>query len=158
MATELTVSELYETYAGELRRYASSLARDADRGDDLLSETFLQAMANLSLLATLNPYQRRSWLYRVLKNRFIDQLRAQQREKVLVQQLVWVKILAEAGPAAGDIFTEIPAQYKELFQLSYVQGLTSEEIGRQLGIPAATVRSRLHLAIQWLRAHRKNFS
>lgn len=151
-----TISELYETYADGLRRYAASLAQDADRGDDLVSETFLEAMANLPLLGRLNTYQRKSWMYRVLKNRFIDQLRAHQREKVLVQQLAWMKTLSEPGVASGEVFAQIPAQHRELFQLSYVQGLTSEEIGRKLGIPAATVRSRLHLAIQWLRKYRSN--
>jgi len=152
----LTVAELFEEYEEPLHRYATRLAGDTDRADDLVQETFVRAMGHLTLLGELNRYQRRAWLYRVLKNRFLDEQRARQREQALAQRLARRARIAQ-GPAqmllSPDLFDQIPDRYREVLQRRYFLGMTSAEIGRELGIPAATVRSRLHLAIKWLRAH-----
>jgi RNA polymerase sigma-70 factor (ECF subfamily) len=147
----ITIAEIYSVNAPELRRFALSLARDADRADDLVSDTLLRAMAHLALLGQLNPYQRRAWLYRTLKNRFIDEQRSRQREQALFEQMT----LLDDGPVAyvlpPDLLAQAPEQYRELLEMRFLFGMTSEEISQKLGIPAATVRSRLHLAIKCLR-------
>ena len=156
----MTLADLYEAFEAKLRRYAIRLARDVDQADDLMQETFIRAMGHLELLGQLNHHQCQAWLYRVLKNVFLDVQRAQQREQALVEQLT------QETPVAGDpwseimsadLFERIPERYRELLQKRYLLGMTSEEIGRELGIPAATVRSRLHLAIKRLRANPSRF-
>jgi RNA polymerase sigma-70 factor (ECF subfamily) len=149
----LSITDLYTSHENELRRYAARLSGDPERANDLVSETFMRAMAHLELLGRLNGYQRKAWLYRVLKNRFIDEQRAAQREKKLLEQLAWVKRLASPADLAREVITEIPARYRGLLYRHYTLGMTSEEIGQQLGVPAATIRSRLRLAVQWLRSH-----
>ena len=37
--------------------------------------------------------------------------------------------------------------------MRYGLDMTSEEIGQKLGVPSATARSRLRLAIQWVKNH-----
>ena len=156
----MTIADLYEIFEGELRRYALRLVRDWDQADDLVQETFIRAMAHLELLGQLNAYQRRAWLYRVLKNLFLDAQDTRRREQALVEQLTqeaqfvrnpWMEIMS------ADLFERIPERYRELLQKRYLLGMTSEEIGRELGIPAATVRSRLHLAIKRLRTNPSRF-
>ena len=153
----ITIAELYEQYAGGLKHFAINLSRDGDKADDLVSETFMQAMAYLALLGTLKPYQRKAWLYKVLKNRFIDQVRVDQRRQKIFEQMAWMEVFAVPALPGQDLFAQIPARFKDLLHMSYVLGMTSEEIGQKLGVPAATVRSRLHLAIQWLRDHASDF-
>jgi RNA polymerase sigma-70 factor (ECF subfamily) len=152
----LTIHDLYDEYEARLRRYALSLARDYDRADDLVQETMIRAMGNLVLLRQLNRYQRQAWMYRVLKNLFIDQERARQRREVLVERLA-TQTEPESAPVAAmlarELMEEIPERYRDLLHKRYILGQTSGEIGRELGIPAATVRSRLYLARKWLRAH-----
>jgi RNA polymerase sigma-70 factor, ECF subfamily len=147
----ITIAEIYNINAPELRRFALSLTKDANRADDLVSDTILRAMAHLDLLGQLNPYQRRAWLYRTLKNRFIDEQRAGQREQALFEQMT----LLDDGPVAyvlpPDVLAQAPEQHRELLEMRFLFGMTSEEISQKLGIPAATVRSRLHLAIKCLR-------
>jgi len=156
----MTIADIYETFEEELHRYAVCLVRDADQADDLMQETFIRAMANLELLDQLNPHQRRAWLYRVLKNLFLDAQSRRRREQALAEQLTQEAQFAghpwgEIG--SPDLFQQIPERYRELLQKRYIPGMTSEEIGQELGIPAATVRSRLHLAIKWLRANKSRF-
>ena len=157
----VTVADLYDEFETRLRRYATSLTWDSSRADDLVQDTFMRAMAHLELLQRLNRHQRQAWLYRVLKNLFLDQQRARQREQVLAEQLYQLA-LTDDDPAASvmlayGLFDLVPERYRELLYQRYVLGMTSDEIGRELGIPAATVRSRLHLAIQWLRQHQSEF-
>lgn len=157
---DMTVADLYEAFEGKLRRYAMGLVRDPDQADDLMQETFIRAMAHLELLSLLNAYQRQAWLYRVLKNLFLDAQDKRRREQALVEQLTqqtqfasdpWTEMIS------SNLFERIPERYRDLLQKRYVLGMTSEEIGRELGIPAATVRSRLHLAIKHLRANPSQF-
>jgi RNA polymerase sigma-70 factor (ECF subfamily) len=154
--TVLSIDELYQAFESGLRRYAGSLARDSDKANDLVQETFLRALAHLALLGQLNPYQRKAWLYRTLKNRFIDELRAQRREQTLLEQIARANILSYPVAVPQDVFAQLPRRYQELLEKVYILGMTSEEIGTELGVPAATVRSRLRLAIKWLRAHPSN--
>jgi len=156
----MTIADIYEAFEEELHRYAICLSRDADQADDLVQETFIRAMANLELLKQLNAHQRRVWMHRVLRNLFLDAENRRRREKALTEQLSldigfanhpWVE------PRPSDLFQVVPEHYRELLQKRYVLGMSSKEIGQELGIPAATVRSRLHLAIKWLRAKKTRF-
>jgi RNA polymerase sigma-70 factor (ECF subfamily) len=151
----LTIADLFEEFAEPLHRYALRLARDSDRADDLVQETLIRAMAHLSLLDQMHPYQRRAWMYRVLRNRFLDEERARKREQDLAQRIAQRSELVQDPTRmvlSPDLLDQLPEHYAEVLQQHYLLGMTSEEIGRRLGIPAATVRSRLHLAIKRLRA------
>lgn len=153
---DLTIDGLYEEYDSRLHRYAMGLTRDPDRANDLVQETFIRAMAHLELLRQLNPYQRRAWLYRVLKNRFIDRQRAHQREQALLErlaQMIEIENSLFIDARLYGLFDRVPERHRDLLTKRYVLGMTSKEIGDELGVPAATVRSRLRLAIKWLRTH-----
>ena len=154
----ITTAELFEEYEVSLRRYACRLAGDADEANDLVSETFLRAYIHLPLLGELNPGQRKAWLYRVLKNRFIDEKRAGKREQALAQQMAWMNSLAAPEVYSPEALSQVPDKYRQLLQMHYILEMTSEEIGERLGVPAATVRSRLRLALKWMRAHPTHFN
>ncbi len=155
---DLTLADLYDAYEGKMLRYAVILVGDLFWAEDLVQDTFMRAIAHLSLLNRLEPYQRLAWLQRVLKNRFIDQHRARQREQEMVQQIIQETefIDDEDISMLTDELLEMAAEKdRELLIHHYLQGMTSQEIGVQLGIPAATIRSRLHLARKRLRARQK---
>ncbi len=163
-ASELTddradtiVAELYAAERMALVRYATRLTREPSRAEDLVQEAFVRAMSNLDLLAELTSAQRRAWLIRAVKNLFIDQSRRGRR---------WDDVRVELersmddtnDPVIADVrmwqlLDAVPETYREVLRDRYVLGMTSEEIGERLGIPAATVRSRLRLATAWLRKH-----
>lgn len=157
----MTIDELYEDFEEALRRYAMSLTRDSDRADDLVQETFIRAMTNLGLLEQLNGHQCRTWMRRTLKNLFIDEYRTRQRQEALIEQLSRDAALSASlmpDLLASDILEQVSEQDRELLRQRYVLGMTSREIACQLGIPAATVRSRLHLAIKRLRSQKSDFT
>ena len=51
-----------------------------------------------------------------------------------------------------EIMKHVPEKHRGLVHMRFVLGLTSREIAERTGIPAGTVRFRLHAAIRKLRA------
>lgn len=154
----LTLDDIFMAYEASLQRYALNLVHDIDRADDLVQVTMIRAMANLGLLEQLNPYKRRAWLYKVLKNHFIDEERARTRQARLIEYLSDQELVTDTRsdiPDPRSLLEQVPKQYRELLHEHYIQGRSTEEIACELDIPSATVRSRLFLARKWLRAHRK---
>ncbi len=153
----ITLAELYAEHEQSLHRYAYRLARDAYRADDLVQDTFVRAMGHLTLLGILEPHQQRAWLTRTLKNRFLDEQRAQQRQTRLWEQLTQQRALeTQAGshmPILDNPFDLVPERFRDVVEMRYVLGMTSQEIAKALDISAATVRSRLHLAMKEVRAN-----
>ncbi len=159
----MTIAELYETWEKKLHRYATRLVRDSHRAEDLVQETFIRAMGHLLLLEQLNDHQREAWLRQTLKHLFLDEQRARQREEMLAEKITRQvqENLIESHPLLAvvwqDLFDRIPERYRELLHKRYVLNMNSEEIASELGVPAATVRSRLHQAMKWLRTNRTRF-
>ena len=156
----MAASRIYVEFEARLRRYAIRLARDADSADDLVQETLIRATANLQLLETMNGHRREAWLYRVLMNLFIDEWRSRQRRQDMMERLTRE---AEIAPytidelSSEDLLEAVPEGDRELLEQRYVLGMTSREIGEEIGIPAATVRSRLRQAVRRLRAQKWRF-
>ena len=163
----MTVDDLYGTYASSLSAHARYLTRDKDQADDLFQDTFIRAMKHLGQLGSLSPPQRRAWLYRTMRNLFVDKTRARQREAIFLD--TWLQLMQEeSGNASGwesgpdeytsvtmtmtEIMKHVPVKHRDLVQMRFVLGLTSREISERTGVPAGTVRFRLHTAIRILRA------
>jgi RNA polymerase sigma-70 factor (ECF subfamily) len=115
-------------------------------------------MTHVILLSEIGAGQRRAWLYRVLKNLFLDQQRRKARLDAILQrlaQLAAVDDLPVVDVEVNRLIEAAPIQYREALFRRYIRGQTSDQIGQELGLPAATVRSRLRLAVNWLKAHRE---
>lgn len=156
----MIVDDIYEEFEDWLKRFALGLAHDSDRADDLVQDTMIRALANLHLLESMGHYQRRSWLRRTLKNLFIDEYRSFGRQRSLIESLssdtVTTGDISEELEYA-DVLDQIPKQDRILLHERYVLGRTSREIAGDLGLPPATVRSRLHVAVKRLRERRDEF-
>lgn len=150
----MTLADLYDDYENKLHRFAMQLTRDALEADDLVQETFIRAMPHLELLKQLDAHQCRAWLSRTLKNLFLDKQQQLRRQEALVEKLTY-EMSVDDQTFSNDTnlnpFDFVPEQYREIVEKRYVLGMTSREIGQELGLPAATIRSRLHLAMQVLR-------
>lgn len=151
----MTLADLYEQYEAGLQAYALRLGRDADLAADLVQETFIRSLGHLPLLDQLNRHQCRAWLCQTLKHLFLDRQAARQREQAALARFAAEAetVVLPEEPASG-LFELVPAGDRELLDKRYRLNLTSRQIAEELGVSAATVRYRLHLAIQRLRARR----
>jgi len=148
------LEELHDLFRSPLLGYARTLVKDAFQAEDLVQETFLRTLKHQAEFTGFGLYQKRAWLYRVLKNLFLDDLRRNSRETRYVEQKGRESTAGISHPIGGG-FSEwlegMPEKDQELLQDHFVLRMTSEEIGMELNIPAPTVRARLHLAIKKLR-------
>ena len=160
-SSDLTLSELFREFEPRLSRYARNLTLDEDWSQDLVQMTFIRSMAYLELFKKLTPWQRSAWLHHTLKNLFLDQRRARQRERKLAEQMLQQAIIDaqsdESATLPYGLLEAAPEKFRDLLYRRFVLAMTNEEIGAALGVPAATIRSRLYLAIQWLRTHQSEF-
>lgn len=149
-----SIAILFEESRERLFRYAISLCRTIDRADDLIQETFLRALRHPQTLARMNSFQRDAWLKRTLRNRFFDEERERKRANAAILEMIRHARRSSHGTRwteFNEILDRVPEQYRDVLEKRYRLGMNSTEIGRELGIPAATVRSHIHQAIRWLR-------
>jgi RNA polymerase sigma-70 factor (ECF subfamily) len=154
-AAVLTVDELYGEYAEGLQAYALRLVRDPDAAEDLVQEAFIRTLGHLQLLEQLNVHQRRAWLCQTVKRLFLDRRAARAREMAAIAQLS-LETEGYAPPVEPELMeallARVPESCRQVLEMRYTLGMNSTEIGEELGLPPATVRTRLHLAINRLRA------
>ena len=141
-------------------RFARSLTRDAADADDLVQETFVKA------LAAFDTYEEgtncKAWLFRILRNTFINQIRARRHEVVMDEVPAgvgglssWADAPAFRDPEAAVLLAAtreqveaalegLPPDFRAAVVLSDVEGLTYKEIADVMGTPIGTVMSRLY--------------
>lgn len=151
----LTLEELYREYADGLQAYAVRLTREAQGAEDLVQEAFIRTLGHLQLLEQLNVHQRRAWLCQTVKRLFLDRRASRLREMAAIAQLS-LETEGYVPPVEPELMAvllaRVPESCRQVLEMRYTLGMNSTEIGEELGLAPATVRSRLHLAINRLRA------
>ena len=147
---------------GELDRlfaYALSLSGEGEIAEELVQETVLRALA--AKRAPNDGAGLRPWLFRILRNAFIDLLRRQGRIQYLDHQDLEAEI-DEHSPAVQSseglvdeitvrwALAELPPTHREILSLIDVQGFSYAEAAEILETPVGTVMSRISRARQAL--------
>ncbi|MFB3161065.1 RNA polymerase sigma factor [Neobacillus sp. 179-J 1A1 HS] len=148
---KVEVSDLYEKLKDDLFRFARSIARHGQEANDLVQDAMIKSLNEPELLS-LPVYKQRAWFFRVMKNRLIDDRRKEQRLTQWEDDLDFP--IQQAGVShleINELLRHLPQDLSDLIFKRYWLGLSSQEIGSQLGVPASTVRYKLHLAIKRLR-------
>ena len=132
-----------------LRRFARALARDAADADDLCQMTIEKA---LLARGSWQPGTRLdSWMYRIMRNAWIDTARARGRaSETFVDAEAGAEVGgdggAEARVALGEVeaaMRRLPDEQREAVALVLVEGLAYKEAAEVLDIPMGTLTSRL---------------
>jgi RNA polymerase sigma-70 factor (ECF subfamily) len=134
-----------------LRRLARAIARDLTDADDLAQIAVERA---LERRAQWRPGTRLdSWMFRIMKNAWIDEARARSRRgKVLAPEAAGERV-GDAGAAlvearlqaaeAGRALMALPDEQRLAVALVLVEGLSYREAAEALEIPMGTLTSRL---------------
>jgi RNA polymerase sigma-70 factor (ECF subfamily) len=145
----------------EIYRTARRLVGNPEDAEDLAQEAFVRAFAGFHQFQPGTNF--RAWLHRILRNLFIKQYyrRPPEPERLAetdewgepatphLEAALFAEILDEELERALDA---LPEAFRVVIVLADVQELTYDEIGRTLGIPIGTVRSRLFRARRALHA------
>lgn len=143
------IESLYSKYYSELLNYCTSLSHDPALSEDVVQECFLRALSNLDVLNELSEPQCRAWLYRTVKNIFIDHVR-----RLAKQSLPDEEHFSEddySRLAVELMCCHLPEDERSLFLLRYIEGYNSTELGEMFDLSPSTVRARLASARSRLR-------
>ena len=139
-----------------MREYARFLAREPAAADDLVQDSLARALIGLD---KRNPDKSlRAWLFSILRNRHIDNV----RRRAAAPDAAELDAIAHALPAQEEgssdflvdlskAFDALPAELKETMWLVGMQGYSYEEAATVMSIPVGTVRSRVFRARGLLR-------
>jgi RNA polymerase sigma-70 factor (ECF subfamily) len=134
-----------------LRRLARVLARAPADADDLVQITVERALARRG---QWRPGTRLdSWMFRIMKNAWIDETRARSRRSGVFASEEAAETVGSDGEAAMQArlaaleveraMARLPADQRIAVALVLVEGFSYEEAAEVLEIPAGTLTSRL---------------
>jgi RNA polymerase sigma-70 factor (ECF subfamily) len=155
--------ELYDRYCHRAYRVAWSICHDESRAEDAVQEAFTSIWKGraryLSGRGTVA-----AWLLSAVHHRAIDVARRSHKhidrrahENALYAHRAPVDI-AEEVVAREDavrlhaLLGRLPAAQREVIVLAYYSQLSHTEIATTLGLPAGTIKGRMRLGLQKLRA------
>jgi RNA polymerase sigma-70 factor (ECF subfamily) len=129
---------------------------DRQRAEDAVQETLVHAWRELPGLRDLDRFD--AWLYRLLVNACADAGRYQRRWSTEVRMIRSEPTVEDDARALADRdqlergFRRLRPDQRVVVVLHFYVGLPVPEIATTLGVPAGTVKSRLHYATETLRA------
>lgn len=158
-----------------LYNFAYRLTLDEDDANDLVQETYLKAYR------FFDSYEQgtnaKAWLFRILKNSFINDFRKKSKEpsKIDYQEVesyynsddvdesittdLRVETLADMiGDEVANALNSLAVDFRTIIILCDLEGFTYEEMAKILDIPIGTVRSRLHRARNLLKEKLKEYA
>jgi RNA polymerase sigma-70 factor (ECF subfamily) len=146
-------TQIVATHHTDLLRIAQVICGDVDMADDAAQAAWAIAWRRLGSLR--EPASLRPWLMSIAANEARQMIRHRSRSKVREILVEDEGARFDASAAArldlGRALAAIDPGDRQLLALRYISGLESAEIGREVGMSATAVRSRLARAIRRLR-------
>ena len=149
---------LIEQQIPRLRRYARALTRNPQRGDDLVQDTLVRALAKQHLWQPGTNLG--AWLFTIMHNQNVNLVRRNLREGSAESLSEWSDKLAgttsdpiarrqlcELEQAIGDL----PEDQRQVILLIGLEGMNYAEAAAVINVPVGTVRSRVSRAREALR-------
>lgn len=150
-------------HINSMYNFAYRLTYDEDDSKDLVQDTYLKAFR------FINSFQEgtnaKAWLFRILKNSFINEFRkkskqpakvdyqevegyynSERTEKSITSDLRIDSIKNLIGDEISLALNALDVDFRTVIILCDLEGFTYEEMAKILDIPIGTVRSRLHRA------------
>jgi RNA polymerase sigma-70 factor, ECF subfamily len=158
---------LYDRYGNLVYSAALRVVRDAQVAEDMVQEIFLRIWRKPeSYVAQRGRFV--TWLTSVTRNRAVDEVRSrgrrfrhetaspeEQERELPASEQDDPALTAELSDQRRLILAalkQIPAEQREIIELAYFGGLTQQEIADRLSQPLGTVKTRIRLGMQKLRA------
>ena len=131
-----------------LRRFAAGLSRNLAEGDDLCQMTIERALRARTQWAQGTRLD--SWMYRIMRNLWIDEIRAKtRRQQTFLDEEAGLAVgvpaeqEAHAELAYADrALAKLPDEQREAVLLVMVEGYGYQEAADIIGCPVGTLSSR----------------
>lgn len=143
-----TVRERIVELLPRLRRFARNLTRDPHDADDLVQIGIERALARIG---QWRPDTRlESWMFGILRNAWIDEMRARGRHgRLFAPEEAGEQVGEETTAAAIDAMSiqtalaKLPEEQRTTVSLVLIEGLSYKEAAEAMNVPIGTLTSRL---------------
>ncbi len=158
-----------------LYSFAYHLTYNEEDANDLVQETYLKAFKSIG--SYRSGTNAKAWLFKILKNNFINQYRKQSKQPIQVDYEDVVKYQDDEdsqfssfldlreemfqdmiGDEVTNAINALPVDFRLVILLCDIEGFTYEEISKIIDTPIGTVRSRLHRARNMLKEKLKTYA
>ncbi|NNE42680.1 MAG: sigma-70 family RNA polymerase sigma factor [Gemmatimonadetes bacterium] len=166
---EAAFTRLVERHEARIYNLALRLMGNSQDAEEVLQDTFLQVFRNLGRFEERSRFS--TWIYRIATNEALMRLRkAKRKREVFLEDTAgedgeWrgEEIRDFARSALEDVenkemmeileglLAELPEDYRVVFTLRDIDGLSNAEVAEVLEISVAAVKSRLHRSRLYLR-------
>lgn len=142
MNTNQRAERLVNAYADAILRLSYTYLKNTQDAQDICQTVFVKLLAEPREFESAE--HERAYVLRMAANACKDLLKSPWRRRTCGLDAV----LAVPAPEAGDgsvlaAVNELPAHYRCVIHLFYYEGYQAAEIGKILGVPTATVHTRL---------------
>lgn len=144
--------ELVILFSGEIWRFAHAQVSRREDAEDIVMEVFGAAFRDFNQLRRVE--NQRHWLLGIARKKVADTYRKQYRRAEQPLSEIDVPISDMPSPtqiAAREALASLPEGQREALTLKYVNGLTTEEVGRVTRRSAAATNSLLQRGREALR-------
>jgi RNA polymerase sigma-70 factor (ECF subfamily) len=171
---ESCFEELLERYSTKVLNLALRITRNQEDAEEILQDVFVTVFTKVGRFEHKSAFS--SWLYRVTMNAAFMKLRARSRRRTVSLEDVepdvrqnWVgnrtemfdvDFMSSRHELRGAIEKAIdllPEDYRAIFILRDVDGLSNDAVGRVLGLTVPAVKSRLHRSRVLMRGYLRRF-
>jgi RNA polymerase sigma-70 factor (ECF subfamily) len=159
--SDASFEELIQRYSPKAFSLATRLTRSQEDAEEVLQDVFVTVYRKINSFEGKSSFS--SWLYRITVNASFMKLRRRRRDtnvslEDIVPQLRESLARRDREPAESDdilmrrqlisalefAISKLPEEYRPVFVLRDVDGLTSREVGKILNLSIPAVKSRLH--------------
>jgi RNA polymerase sigma-70 factor, ECF subfamily len=157
------LDRLYDQYGAMAFSIALRITGDRSAAEDVVQDAFLGAWRNAGRYVDARGSVR-TWLLSIVHHRAVDVVRRRRptvelpdTETILPDALTlpdtWADVELRLDRAMVlEALTSISGVQREAIELAYFGGFTQTEIAERTGVPLGTVKGRLRLGLQGLRA------
>jgi RNA polymerase sigma-70 factor (ECF subfamily) len=153
---------LYDRCAGRVYGLCLRMLQEPAAAEEVSQETFLKLWARAD---QFDPARGAlvSWLLTIARRSALDRIRREARRPALLEPRDSDERLSRLPDPASQseearwrtlrlALQQLPREQRAAIELAYYQGLSHREISDYLGIPLGTVKTRIRLGMQRLRA------
>ncbi|MGN0334942.1 MAG: RNA polymerase sigma factor [Lachnospiraceae bacterium] len=134
-------------------RYAFSYVHNRETAMDMVQNSFLKALENISSLRS--PDAMKTWFYRILTNECLQTLRKSQKEALVepseIREEIYLEKAYEPDLELYEAVRRLPPDTQTIIMLHYYEEMTLREIADIIDCNINTVKSRLYAGLKKLK-------
>ena len=147
----MDIESAFRQYQINMQRHITSFCGDETTAKDAVSQAFTSAWLNRVALELMPEPAMKAWLYAAARNAAVDIKRKDKRLTAIPDEYD-LPDDEQFDPSdrltVQDLVRLLPSELSIPVHLKYFQGYNATEIGEIMGIPPATVRTRIRSALK----------